>query len=149
MKGWHRKVKVLVLLQPTNFCQFKESQTQVAFIMNNRSKLPVTPSTTKKPKSTKKPCRCRLCMDAIYLSHSLSLSFSLCYIFFLCRLYQFGGYILVLYVAVSLTKVISYSHCKYFEMHIFNFKGIKIKSGSLYYKEFFFGGLFVSVSDIC
>lgn len=83
------------------------------------------------------------------LSLSLSLSFSLCYIFFLCRLYQFGGYILVLYVAVSLTKAISYSHCKYFEMHIFNFKGIKIKSGSLYYKEFFFGGLFISVSDIC
>lgn len=47
-------------------------------------------------------------MDAIYLSLSLSPPLSFCYVFFLCRLYQFGGYILVLYVAVSLTNVISY-----------------------------------------
>lgn len=48
-------------------------------------------------------------MDAIYLSLSLPLPLSFCYVFFfLCRLYQFGGYILVLYVAVSLTNVISY-----------------------------------------
>lgn len=41
-------------------------------------------------------------MDAIYLS------LSFCYFFFLHRPYQFGGYILVLYVCVSLTKVFSY-----------------------------------------
>lgn len=46
-----------------------------------------------------------------------------------------------------------YSHCKYFEMHIFNFVGIKIKSDSLYNKEFcsvgvFWGGFFPLVFQV-
>lgn len=94
--------QALLVLQPMHFCHFEEPQSWVEFIRDKR--LNVAPSITERQR-VQKTYRCSLCSDTIV---SLSLPLSFCYIFFSCILYQFGGFTLVLYVGVSLTKVISY-----------------------------------------
>lgn len=88
----------------------------------------------------------------VQIVHGHYLPLSLCYIFFLGRLYQFGGYILVLYLGVSLTKVISYIaivnilKCIFLTLWVWkkNLIPFIIKSFALFVWAFF-----ISISHIC
>lgn len=135
------------MLQPTHFCHFEEPQSQVEFIRGKRSKLPVAPSITKRQRVSKKGTGVNCAR--IQLSLSLSLSLFLLHFLLMYTLSIWWIYSSTVYWCFINKGYFIYSHCKYFEMHIFNYKTTKIKSDSLYYKEFCFGLFFFSISDTC